>query len=398
MGYDFSIGIMRTGNVQKDLTDFSMEESTIEMQLDEEKFNQHLAKFPGIERNGTSWLWNVPESGSLDISIYSPLIGIDTHADWLAVLEIYLYIYQIEPRAFLIEDADFALYNEKTFRDYIATPCKDRPPPLPEEYSLEALNHLLDALCSGNRPLGIKLFNLGEKAAPLLPRLIEILEHDCPEIELDIVNVISYIGNPAFKIVPRLVTLANQSKDIVFRRYIYIALGKIGSPEPSAISLLVNSIDSSEVWDRQYIIKSLLNMQQDPLTISLLFENMAKADMDHPGRWASGFADLFRYVSDAQNVIPELSVLLQQNNQIRRLVAAIAMDALATKHKNCEKLIDLALKDDWERVRRIATTTLSRILRSDTVLSKLNACLRDPDSEVRARASWAIGFGVIESS
>lgn len=81
MGYDFSIGIMRNGNPQTDLENFSLEELTIEMQLDEDKFNQHMAEFPGICKNSCSWRWNVPEGGTLDISISNFMIYIDTHAD-----------------------------------------------------------------------------------------------------------------------------------------------------------------------------------------------------------------------------------------------------------------------------------------------------------------------------
>lgn len=399
MGYDFSIGIQRSGNPQTDLIDpSSIDETTIEMQLDKEVLNLHLAKLPGIVKNGDSWWWNVPEGGSLDISISSPLIGIDTHASWLAVLEIYLYIQTIEPHAFLLDSQTFDSHNEGSFRDFLVTPEKGWPPPTPDEYTLEQLNRSVDALISGDRSLGLKLLRLSDKGAPIVPRLIDRLEHNLPPIvQLDIVHVLGRIGSAASEVVPQLVMLANSSKELVLKRYIYIALGEIGAAEPSGISLLINAFNDSEIFDRHYILKALLQMQQDILALPLLFESMAQANMEPPGCWASGFADLFRYINDYKTAQSELRILLQQDNPTRRLVAAIAMDALATRHPSCESLAEIAMQDDWERVRRIATTTLSRIPRTESVLRKLHACTNDPDPEVRARASWAIDFGIIQA-
>jgi hypothetical protein len=397
MGCDFAIGVQNFGDPELQLIHSSeMSESTLRMSLDEEKLNQHMARFPEISENRGSWYWSVPEGGSLDITIDSPLISIDTHADWLAVLEVYLYIRSIEPKAFLFSDSSDT-YNEKTFRDFIFAPKQTLPRSVEKDFSNDELNRLVDALEKGDRNLGLGLLSLGNNAVSVLPRLIGLINKTSEVTQLDVINIVSAMGGSASDAVPKLVSYAEKSIDPVFRRYVFMALGKIGVSDSNAISLLANCYQSAEIFDQLTILKSLLQIKQDDLAVPLLLDMIEKGDTSPPANWASAFSDLFLYVNDKYLVQQKLVDLLQQTDPKRRLVAAIAMDALAKRHQSGESLVDVALQDDWARVRRIATTTLSRLIRTDSVAKKLNVCEKDQDEEVRARAMWAKEFGVIES-
>lgn len=395
MGYNFLIGVLKSGDVQSDLSALdNIDETTIVMELDEDKLNHRLAQFPGISGDSGDWHWDVPEGGTLDISVNSPLLHIDTHAEWLAVLEIYLHIYSIEPRAFLIDSQTVIFHNERSFRDFIVAPHQGVPN-LEGDYNLDQLNQLVDELISGDRIKGLDLFRLNEKAAPIQQRLVNHLGDVSHTAQLDSINALGKMGKMAANSIPALVDFAQKSGDTIINRYTYIALGEIATPNPKAISFLVDSLQHVEIGDYANILKALLKMQRDDFVFPLLIEKMQALYSNNECNWATAFADMFFYLNNYQIAKTELTSLLQHQDPMLRLLAAMATDALVKRHHCCEDLVDMALSDSWERVRRIATTSLSRLPRSKGILKKLQTGTHDDDDEVRARALWAIDFGTI---
>lgn len=397
MGYDFSIWVLRPGNHGAFPRDSSsIDESMVEMGLDCHSLNRRLAEFPGIQRNGDSgWWWDVPEGGSLDLSVNPSGIHVDTHAAWPAVLEIYLHVRAVEPRAVICNPQTGDWHDERSFRDFLAAPPRRWPDPRPEDYAPERLDAMVDALARGDRSTGLGLLRLGPKAAPVVPRLLALLDHPDGQVQIDALMALEYIGPAASPAVPRLVVLARARRERPFRNWVHSALGGIGVPDPDAAAALLDALPDAEPWEHSGILRTLFQIKQDELALPLLFAEMAQADMAPPSCWASGFAGLFSQVNDCDGAVRGLLPLFDQREATRRLVAAVAMDALAYRHHCCETLAAKALEDGWERVRRIAVTTLARLPRSESVAARLEACRMDSDPEVRARADWALAHGVI---
>lgn len=394
MGYDFGIMMLRPSVVSSRPLDSSqIDESSVEMDLDTNRLDQWLGQFPGVTRNGEfCWLWEVPEGGSVGLSSGSWGVNLDTHADWLAVLEVYLHVRDGYPNAVLWDPQVVLWHDERSFRDFLVAPARTWPELKPEEYSPERLNAMLDEMAQGDRSAGFTLWRLGAKAALMVPRLIELLNHPQAQVQADAITALGHIGAAASSAVPRLVTLAGERWEPPFQTLIHMALGRIGVPDPCAVAILMDTLRDGACWERCTALMSLFQMKQDALALPLLFENMAQANMAHPGCWASGFAGIFDQVNDFKGAIQGLLLLFVQKDATRRLVAALAMDALARRHEGCEVLAVQALRDDWERIRRIAATTLARLSRSQSATAHLERCRADPDREVRARAAWALAF------
>jgi hypothetical protein len=398
MGYDFSIWVLRPGSEgQYPLDSSGVGESTVETDLDQNRLNQRLGEFPGIQRNGASnWRWDVPEGGSLDLSAGSWGVHIDTHARWPAVLEIYLHVRDAYPRAVLCDPQTGLWHDERSFRDFLAAPSRRWPDPKPEEYSLERLNIMVDAMAQGDRSIGLGLLRIGARASPVVSRLIALLDHPQNQVRIDAIMALEHIGPAAFAAVPKLVALARASREPPLPTLAFRTLGRIGVPAPDAVAVILDTLRHGAMHDRWTALKSLFQMKQDALALPLLFDSMAQADVAPPSCRATAFADLFDQVNDLDGAVRGLLPLFEQRDATRRLVAAIAMDALARRHPCCEVLAAQALQNGWERVRRIAVTTLARLPRSQSVTDRLEGCRRgDPDREVRARADWALAYGVI---
>lgn len=396
MGISFHIMALRPGIEGLYPLD-SLDESTVEMDIGQDRLDQHLSEFPGISRNGTlGWLWDVPEGGSLDLSVNPLGAYIDTHARWPAVLEIYLYVRNAFPRAILLDPQNGLGHDERSFRDFLASPPRCWPEPKPEEYSEDRLNAMVEALAQNDRDTAFGLFRLGSKAEPVVPALISLLDHPQNEVRRNAITILGAIGPAAAMAAHPLAAIIEDPTEEPLRVEIFRALGRIGVSKPDAVAALIDTVWNGAVWKRHSALEALLRLQEDRLALPLLFEQMAQADICPPSSWATSFAELFYEVNDLDGATQGLFPLFGQPDGTRRLVAAIAMDALARRHACCgESLAVRALRDRWERVRRIAVTTLARLPRTQEVVAHLEVCRRDADYEVKARADWALAYGVV---
>ncbi len=234
----------------------------------------------------------------------------------------------------------------------------------------QVLVALIDALDDLNtevrRAAVVSLGQLGERAAPAVPKLRRLLDDSSPDDWWDLLPIIAEIGPGAADLVPDLVGLLDETH---FRRYSAArALGEIGPAAEEAVPALVAYLEDRDMTFRAEVAKTLWQINRHPRAIPTLIDVLQH---DESPDYVAEF--LGRIGPQAAAAVPTLVERLEDERGINTAVAE-ALWKIA-KHPAVIPALTRHLEADWNGIE--AARALWEINKSPKAIAALAEATRE---------------------
>jgi HEAT repeat protein len=248
------------------------------------------------------------------------------------------------------------------------------------------------------------LAELGPKALPALPTLIETLSDQNEHVRFSAAGAIAEIGPEAAAAVPGLIK-ALRDPDSYVCQWAARSLGCIGAKAkpaiPALIELLNNNDKDVESDSRAYAADALSHIGQEPdISLPTLAEALKRLETRCRRFGSMAFyanRDLHRAIADSlarfgQQAVPVLTDLLKDSKDDVRWSALYALGEIGPKARVATEAICKLIQDRDEGVAALAVYTLVDIEASpERVIPLFTESLKSKSGHMRFAAAESLG-------
>lgn len=215
---------------------------------------------------------------------------------------------------------------------------------------------------AANTPTSAQKIQVVRDRAPVA-EILQLLKDNAPFTRLEAAEALGRRGDDAKDVVPALVAVVKQDKDLFVRRGAAVALGELGPRAKDAV----------------------------PELVALLLQNQFNEIERVIGREAS--VALARIDPEGSLSVPILTTHLKSDSYALRFQAVVQITMLETSAKAAIPAVLDSLKGDtWEDVRRAAAVALPQLRAEPQIaVPALAAALKDKNAYVRTAVAQTLG-------